>query len=54
MKEAASQKAAIWVEEKELKSETAIFVHVCVLLALLFSSLAVSNPILPESTVLYF
>lgn len=56
MNEAASQKKAIRVEEKkELKSETAMFGHVCVLLVLLFSPLvAVSYLMLPESTALYF
>lgn len=48
----ASQKKGIWVEEKkELKSETAMFMHMCVLL---FPPLvAVSNLNLPDNTVLY-
>lgn len=55
MKKAAAQKKAVRVEErKEHKSETAMFVHVCVLLVLLFLPLvAVSNLNLPENTALY-
>lgn len=51
MQKAASQKKAIWVEEKkEHKSETAMFVHVCELIVLLFPHLvAVSNFNLPEN-----